>query len=317
MADTQTSSRRIPPATIALILAGLLALAAIIIAVTRSGEPAAEPANVAAAAQSPAQQAANVEQMIAGLRQRVAQDPDNAEGWFLLGMALRDTERVVDAEQAFRRAMELAPGNVLHITYLAESQLLMGGADRRAEARRLLDRAAAIDPREPMVRFYKATLKDQDGDHRGAVDDLLALLRDAPPGAGWEPQVRAAVQAIASQHRIDIAGRMPPRRPGAPASPATAAIPGPSPEQMEAARGLPPGQQDQMVKGMVDRLSERLRQNPRDEARWMMLMRSRMVLGDQAAASEALRSALAAFGDDPAAQARLRAAAQQLRVPGA
>lgn len=313
MADPRTAARRIAPATIALVLAGILAVAAIVIAVTRSGEPHPEPAAVAAAATDG--QAGNIGQMIASLRQRIAGDPDNAEAWFLLGMAYRDTEQVQQAAQAFRRAMELQPNNVMHVAYLAESQLLLGSEDGLAEARRLLDRAAAIDPREPMVRFYRATLKDRDGNPSGAVDDLVALLRDAPGGAGWEPQVRDAAQAIARQHNIDIAGRLPEPRP-APASTATAAIPGPTREQMAAASSIPPGQQNEMVKGMVDRLAARLQSNPRDAQGWIRLMRSRMVLGERDAAGAALRGGLAAFNGDDATQGQLRTAARELGVPG-
>jgi cytochrome c-type biogenesis protein CcmH len=71
-----------------------------------------------------------------------------------------------------------------------------------------------------------------------------------------------------------------------------------------------------MVRGMVERLAARLRQNPRDADGWIRLMRSRMVLNDRAAAGEALRSGLGAFANDPAAQGRLRAAARELGVPG-
>ena len=315
MADTKTQARRVAPATIALVLAGLLALAAIVIAATRSGEPGTQPTDLAASA-APTGQAANIEQMIASLRQRIAGDPDNAEAWFLLGMAYRDSEQVQPAAQAFRRAMELQPNNVMHVAYLAESQLLLGTEAGLGEARQLLDRAAAIDAREPMVRFYRATLKDRDGDPRGAVDELIALLRDAPPGAGWEPQVRSAARAIAAQHNIDIAGRLPEPRP-APASTATAAIPGPTREQMAAASGLPPAQQNEMVKGMVDRLAARLQSNPRDADGWVRLMRSRMVLGERDAAGAALRSSLAAFNGDAATQGQLRSAARELGVPGA
>jgi cytochrome c-type biogenesis protein CcmH len=143
---------------------------------------------------------------------------------------------------------------------------------------------------------------------------LLALLREAPPGAPWEPQVRQAVVAIAAERRIDISGRLPPPRQAA-ASAATAAIPGPSREQLEAAKGIPPSQQDAMVRGMVDRLANRLRQNPRDADGWIRLMRSRMVLNDSDAARDALRSGLAAFRDDTATQQRLRTAASELGVP--
>jgi cytochrome c-type biogenesis protein CcmH len=119
--------------------------------------------------------------------------------------------------------------------------------------------------------------------------------------------VRGAVASIAREHHIDLTGRLP--------AAATAAIPGPTAEQMAAARAIPPSQQDQMVRAMVDGLAARLRQNPRDADGWIRLMRSRMVLHDPAAATEALRSALAAFAGDAATQARLRSAARELGVP--
>jgi cytochrome c-type biogenesis protein CcmH len=108
---------------------------------------------------------------------------------------------------------------------------------------------------------------------------------------------------------------VPPPRP-APAV-ATAAIPGPTADQMEAARSMPPAEQDQMVRSMVERLATRLRQNPRDAQGWIQLMRSRMVLRQPDAAREALRSALAAFNGDAATQGSLREAARQLGVPAA
>ena len=122
----------------------------------------------------------------------------------------------------------------------------------RAAERAVPARALELQP-ATASRFYLATLKDSSGDQQAAVDELLQLLRDAPPGAPWEPQVRQAVTAIAAENRIDIADRLPPPQP-APAA-ATAAIPGPTREQIEAARGIPPSQQDAMVQGMVDRLA--------------------------------------------------------------
>lgn len=312
MADTTTSKRRISPATVALVVAALLAAAAVAIAIFGSGETTAETtANTAA----PQQQAGSVEDMIASLRERLRQDPDNHEGWHLLGLAYRESGRFAEAEQAFRRAMELSPRNVDYVAYLAEALVLRGGQNGPPpEAEQLFRRALELQPGNPQARYYLATLKDFRGDHRGAVDELIALLRDAPAGAPWEPQVRGAVEAIAQQNNIDIANRLPPQRQAAPST-ATAAIPGPSREQMEAAKGIPPSQQDEMVQGMVSRLEGRLRQNPRDADRWIRLMRSRMVLNQQDQARDALRSSLAAFPNDAATQQRLRTAAQELGIP--
>jgi cytochrome c-type biogenesis protein CcmH len=120
-----------------------------------------------------------------------------------------------------------------------------------------------------------------------------------------------------------IAGRLPAAPPtsasasASAAATATAAIPGPTAEQMRSASAIPPGQQDEMVRAMVDRLAARLRQNPRDADGWVQLMRSRMVLNDAPAARAALASALAAFRDNAATQAQLRSAAAALGVPAA
>lgn len=313
MASPATPARRPSPATIALVLAALIAAVAVGYALLGSADEGETPA---AAANAAAGEARSAEEMIADLSERLRQDPDNHEGWAMLGMALRGSERFAEAGQAFRRAMELAPRNADYTAYLGE-MLILAADTPPPEAERLFRRALELQPGNPQARYYLATLRDMRGDHRGAVDDLLALLREAPAGATWEPQVRGAVTAIAGANGIDIAGRLP-AAPAAPApSPATAAIPGPTPEQMAAARAIPPGEQDAMVRDMVDRLAARLRRNPRDETRWIMLMRSRMVLRDPGAAREALRSALAAHSDDPAAKRRLRRAGRTLAIPGA
>lgn len=310
MAEASAPRRRIAPATLALIAAAVIALVAIVIASTRSGETADSAAN-AAAPTAPAQ-GASIEQAIAALRQQLAADPDNADNWSRLGLLYRELGAEREAETAFRRAAELEPNKASHLAYLGEALLVLDPVAGRREAEQLFERAARIEPSNPQIRYYRATLKDIDGDHRGAIDDLLALLKDAPAGASWEAQVRGAIQVIAQRNDIDVAGRLPPP---SPASTATAAIPGPTREQMEAARGIPPSQQEEMVKGMVDRLAARLQQNPRDERGWTMLMRSRMVQGDRPGAAAALRSGVAAFQDDAAVQQRLRAAAAELGVP--
>lgn len=315
MAETSTTARRPGPAAIALVLAGLLAASVIGIAAWRSsGGGGEETADVSPNAAAPQQQAGSVDAIAAALRGRLRQDPDDDRGWFMLGMSYRQSGRFAEAEQAFRRASELRPRNADYLAYRAEILLANGHDNPPTEAASLFRRALALEPRNPQARYYLATIKDMGGDHRGAIDDLLALLREAPADAPWLEQVRGAATAIAQDNHIDISGRLPAPRP-AQGSTATAAIPGPTPEQMQAARGIPPSRQDQMVRAMVDGLAARLRQNPRDAEGWMRLMRSRMVLNDPGAAGEALRSALAAFQGDPATQGRLRAAARDLAIP--
>jgi cytochrome c-type biogenesis protein CcmH len=297
-------------ATIALAGAGLMALGAVGVAIVRSGGEAEAPEP----ATSNGQATAGLDETIAEMGQRLRQDPDNDQGWFNLGLLYREARRFGEAERAFRRAMELRPGNADYVGYLAETLFLLSGGNPSSEAERLFRRVLELQPRHPQARYYLATLRDLRGDHRGAIDELVALLRDATPGAPWEPQVRTAALNIARANGIDIGSRLPPARQEASAG---AAIPGPTREQMEAARAIPPSQQDAMVTAMVERLAARLRQNPRDADGWIRLMRSRMVLREPQAAADALRSALAAFQGDAVTERRLRAAARELGVPAA
>src|SRR3546814_3713041 len=71
---------------------------------------------------------------------------------------------------------------------------------------------------------------------------------------------------------------------------AARAIPGPSRAEMEAASQLPKGQQDAMIAGMVDGLEAKLKADPADVDRWIMLMRSRMTLGETAKATQDRKS---------------------------
>jgi cytochrome c-type biogenesis protein CcmH len=80
---------------------------------------------------------------------------------------------------------------------------------------------------------------------------------------------------------------------------------------MRAAATLPPHQQDAMVQTMVASLEAKLAANPGNVDGWIMLMRSRMTLGEAAKASAALKAAVAA---NPGEAARLQAEAAALGV---
>jgi cytochrome c-type biogenesis protein CcmH len=254
--------------------------------------------------------------MISGLEKRLAADPDDVEGWKMLGWADFHVQRYAAAAQAYARATSLAPGQAELWSALGEARVLAAGSVG-ADAHDAFAKALAIDAKDPRARYFLGVEKDVAGDHRAAVDDWIALLKDAPPGAPWADSVRALVGQVAAKEKIDIAGRLPPAPPAAADGEgvAMAAIPGPSAADLAAARQLPPSQQDAMVRGMVDRLAARLASNPKDAAGWIRLMRARMVLGDGAAAAQALASARSAFAGNKSVLAQLDEAAATLGVP--
>jgi cytochrome c-type biogenesis protein CcmH len=84
--------------------------------------------------------------------------------------------------------------------------------------------------------------------------------------------------------------------PAAPAAQSPAVAAGPADQSAD---------QNQMVRGMVERLAARLRQNGSDVAGWIMLVRSYLVLGERERAEAAAAAACAAIGGNSADRQRL------------
>ena len=91
--------------------------------------------------------ASRLEEVRAGFERVIAFDPDVWEAHFGLGLVARQTEDFVAAARAFRRALDLAPeqADVMHELGVA---LLASGSGSKADALRLLDRAASLRPGE-------------------------------------------------------------------------------------------------------------------------------------------------------------------------
>jgi cytochrome c-type biogenesis protein CcmH len=298
-------------ASLALGAAALLATASVGVAIYRSTGDVTETAAPHGTVE-PGQPVGDVDTMIRSLEARLQDDPQNANGWRMLGWSYFETGDLTRSATAYRRAAEVEPNNAENWSSLGEA-LQAASQTVSPEAASAFGRALRLDAKDPRARYFLAVQKDLRGDHAGAVGDWIALLRDTPAGAPWEADLRHTIAQVAGDNKIDIEGKLPP--PSAGSSPATAAIPGPTPEQMAAASSIPPSQQSEMVEGMVNRLANRLAKNPKDAEGWMRLMRARMVLGETDKASAAHRSALAAFKGDAAVQARINRSAQELGVP--
>jgi cytochrome c-type biogenesis protein CcmH len=327
MAVADTAGKGWKVSRLLLLVAVAIAVIAVVYAVTqgKSGRgappPAATPAPDSAASTDP-------ETVIHALQEQVGANPNDAEGWKRLGQAYYLTERYPDAARSYRRATALTPRDGSLWSAYGEATVMASQHDPMPkEALEAFRKAVAIDAKDARARYFLAVARDLGGDHKGALDDWFALLADTPAGAPWESDLRRTIEQVGRINNLDVASRLAAVKPAAPApgaaasamlAPAgdpvaTGAIPGPSPEQMHAASAMPKGAQDQMVQGMVGRLEAKLKDDPKNVDGWIMLMRSRVTLGETAKAAAARDAAVAA---NPGAAARIKGAASTLGVPG-
>lgn len=264
--------------------------------------------------------------VLASLEARTQKDPKDVEGWQLLGWSYFEAGRYPDAAKAYTKATQLAPERGVYWSSLGEALVMASERDPMPqEAAAAFDKAIALEPGDPRARYFIAVRKDLAGNHEGALADWLALLKDTPKDAPWESDLIRTIQQIGQINKIDITARMKAANAGrlatinlpadvasaAPNSTAAAAIPGPTRGDMAQAAKLPPGQQQQMVIAMVESLEGKLAKDPKNINGWIMLMRSRVTLGESAKAATALEKAVAA---NPGMKDRLMAEAQILGV---
>lgn len=242
-----------------------------------------------AQAEREAQSRQEFERLVVQLRQRLEAEPGRADGWMLLGRSLLNLQRAEEAVAAFDRAVSLKPEDADALASRGEARVLAADGAVTAPAQQDFRKTLARDPGNIGARYYLGLARLQEGDVRGAYDDWYALAAAGAEGAPWLPLVQGRLRELAPRLNIPLAEAVPQPKPAPPAASAG----GPSPEQMEAAQQMSPDERAAMVRGMVDRLAERLKETPDDVEGWLRLARAREVLGEADAAREALRKAVA------------------------
>ncbi len=302
-------------------------------AVADAAAPAAEPEE--------AQAAGEVAKLVGALEAKMKANPDDPEGWRMLGWSYFQTQRFTDSVVAYGKAVALKPDGIGYQSAYGEALVQAADGNVTPAAAAAFTKAKAQDGNDARARYFLGVRKSQEGDRKGAIDDWIALLGESAGDAPWVPQLRSVIEQTAKEADIDVSARLAAIRPPATGSASVAAppmpglaamaagpaatvppgtpagvMPGPSASQVEGAAAMTPDARQAMIRGMVDGLAQKLKANPRDEAGWLRLMRARTVLGDGAAAAKARNDAVAAFTGDTAAQGRIRAAAGEMGITG-
>lgn len=144
-----------------------------------------------AAQQSTQQQSAHssqqgqMDELVTSLQQRMNENPDDPEGWLILGRSLKTMQRYAEAQTALSNANRLKPGNPLVMVELAETILFASGEPRVSpEARQLLKSALAIDPQHQKGLWLMGMAYAQDGDDAQAITIWQSLLGQLDPASG-------------------------------------------------------------------------------------------------------------------------------------
>ncbi len=179
----------------ALALAALLPIAAVLIYMQVGTPRALDPAAVSAAAAHRGQQFTReqVDEMLAQLATRLASEPDNLEGWVLLGRSYAALGRHSEAATALRRAVELKGNDPDLLADYADVLAMAAGQRLEGEPLQLLEKALSIDPDHGKALALAGTAAYERGDFADAVKRWERLLKGVPPDSEGARAIQASI----------------------------------------------------------------------------------------------------------------------------
>ncbi|MCG5482948.1 MAG: c-type cytochrome biogenesis protein CcmI [Sinorhizobium meliloti] len=236
--------------------------------------------------------------LIAKAENHLALNPQDGAGWDLLAPIYMRHGRVDDAVAAYDRAIRLLGPTPARMGGYAEALVAQAGGLVTSEAQNALQKALALDPDDPRSAFYLALGLKQEGKHTDALAAFRKLAERSPADAPW--------LSLVNQHMAELAA--------APAGPGPAAPGNPAPGDIAAAEEMNAGDRQAMIRGMVDSLASRLKEDPANLEGWMRLIRSYVVLDQRDRAKDALHDGLRAFPETGEQGKQLLALARELGI---
>lgn len=170
--------------------------------------------------QSAANDLPDIEDVIGGLAARLQSNPDDINGWKMLGRSYMNVGNYAGAVDAFEKAVNLESAqDAQTLVSLGEALLANTGTSIDGRIASLFENALAIDPNNPQALFYGGIGAFNRNDKELAASRWERLLALNPP---------AEIQGILQQRITEWRGESAPMPSAAP-SPAQAPAPTPVP----------------------------------------------------------------------------------------
>jgi cytochrome c-type biogenesis protein CcmH len=234
-------------------------------------------------------------QLTARLAMKLESNPEDASGWTLLGRSYSVTGHPDKAVAAFKKAIVLSPKDIELQISLGEALVTASKGEVTTEAKEIFLSVGKKQADHPGVRFNLALWDFQKGEVQKAYDSWLKLAEEAPASAPWLKEVRTKLNLAAKQLGIN-----PPPLPLAPQStPQKRKLPSAlTVNDVQGGKGMTSEERDGFILSMVQRLADRLQQQPDDLQGWLRLAQSYDVLGEKEKALSSYRKAMELAPDD-------------------
>jgi cytochrome c-type biogenesis protein CcmH len=271
--SVKANARQRRAAVAAIVIVPVIALASYL----KLGSPEI-PAQSAFARTNDSPEDRSIASLVGQVENHLARNPNDGAGWEVIAPVYLRLGRFGEAVTARKKAIALNGDSPVRESDLGEALVAAADGVVTDEAKLAFQRAVAGDGHNAKARYFIGLADEQDGNRDDAAKEWRALLDDAPADAPWKDLVHAALARVTS---------------GPPAAG------GPSTGDVAAAENMPAAERTEMIRGMVQRLSDRLHADGKDIDGWMRLVRSYAILGEREKAKDAAADARRALSDEP------------------
>jgi cytochrome c-type biogenesis protein CcmH len=237
--------------------------------------------------------------LIESLEKQLAKDPNNLNGWLMLGRSRVSLGQFQHAVKAYEQALKLSPKNIDILIDYTETLIFSNKGQVSRDALKSLKYARTKNITNPKARYYIALHHAQVGKVRLAIQGWVDLLSISLPDAPWIQTVQLQIKSVAEETKIDITSIKPSLEALQIGSDirkslnAQSTISGLNSSDVKAADEMSTEGQQKMILSMVERLADRLKKNPTDREGWLQLSKAYEVMGDIEKATHAMDQAIA------------------------
>jgi cytochrome c-type biogenesis protein CcmH len=264
------------------------------------GQPLAERGIALQPRQEPLQQglvgnkSKQINETVVRLAARLQAQPDDLDGWILLGRSRAVLGRFGEAAKALRRALALSGDDANLQVAFGDTLTKSALGTVTPEALAAFKKARALEPQNLGARYFLALGDLQAGRSQKAYDQWLALYRELPKDSDNRRALAEQIHGVAQELGIDPEGELKevavvPR----------SSAPGPDQATVAAAGKMSAADRQEFIQSMVQRLADRLKDEPDDYDGWMRLGKAYGVLQKLVESAEAYGRASALRLDDP------------------
>lgn len=138
----------------------------------------------------------SIEQAITQLSARLEQEPDNAEGWYMLGRSYMAVQRYPEAVESYKKSVELFPGNADLLLSYADALAMSEGRRLSGKAYKVINQALSIQPDNMQGLWMAGMAASETGDFKQALTHWYKLYPLLNNNIEGQTQLRSMISNV-------------------------------------------------------------------------------------------------------------------------